>query len=87
VQDDGKVVLTGTAQVSPNSFDYGVVRFNYDGSLDSSFGSGGAVTTEIDGVDVPNHLLIYVDPLCACDKAIVVGSTDGGVSLARYLLR
>lgn len=42
IQDDGKIVLVGTAERS-----FAVARYNLDGSLDQSFGSGGKVTTRI----------------------------------------
>ena len=45
-QPDGKIVLAGS-YIGPNPRDFAVVRFNSDGSLDSSFGSGGKVTTPI----------------------------------------
>lgn len=49
IQADGKIVLAGRSQ-SPGSntdFDISVVRYNSDGSLDHSFGTGGKVTTNI----------------------------------------
>src|SRR5436190_3170372 len=41
VQPDGKLVVDGTS-----SRDFAVARYNSDGSLDPSFGSGGLVTTD-----------------------------------------
>ena len=43
VQSDGKIVVGAENYTSNGSFE--VVRFNSDGSLDTSFGSGGSVTT------------------------------------------
>jgi uncharacterized delta-60 repeat protein len=49
IQPDGKIVVAGgtspTWNTAPN--DFGLVRFNPDGSLDSSFGTGGKVVTNI----------------------------------------
>jgi len=46
IQSDGKIVAGGTVYTvtSPNAvIDLGVVRFNANGSMDSSFGAGGVV--------------------------------------------
>lgn len=57
VQDDGKVVLVGNASPvvgGASEADFALVRYNADGMLDSSFGSGGKVITDISGSsDVP----------------------------------
>jgi uncharacterized delta-60 repeat protein len=49
LQADGKIVLAGNSGNFINS-EFTLARFNYDGSLDSSFGSGGRVTADF-GVD------------------------------------
>jgi uncharacterized delta-60 repeat protein len=41
LQRDGKVIVVGFALPSPGALQWLVARFNSDGSLDSSFGSGG----------------------------------------------
>ena len=46
VQADGKIVLVGRT-FNGTSFDVGVVRYLADGTLDSSFGSGGKVSTDV----------------------------------------
>ncbi len=50
VQADGKILLTGQAfNTIANStvYDYATVRYNANGSLDTGFGSGGAVITRV----------------------------------------
>jgi uncharacterized delta-60 repeat protein len=50
VQADGKILLTGQAFNTISSstvFDYATVRYNANGSLDTGFGSGGAVITRV----------------------------------------
>jgi uncharacterized delta-60 repeat protein len=47
IQADGKIVVAGSAQVSVRETNFALVRYNPDGSLDSSFGQGGKVTTRI----------------------------------------
>ncbi len=44
IQADGKIVVVGLAHT-----DFGVARFNADGSLDNDFGEFGRVTTDFDG--------------------------------------
>lgn len=46
IQKDGKIVLAGPSQRGTDQH-FGVVRYNPDGSLDASFGSGGVVTTDL----------------------------------------
>jgi uncharacterized delta-60 repeat protein len=45
VQSDGKIIAAGGSRSSGSSLDFGLVRYNDDGSLDSTFGAGGTVTT------------------------------------------
>ena len=48
VQPDGKAIAVGDAAISGDQ-DFALVRYNLDGSLDTSFGSGGKVTTDLGG--------------------------------------
>jgi uncharacterized delta-60 repeat protein len=44
VQNDGKIVVGGQTTVDGNFYNFALARFNEDGSLDNSFGTGGKVT-------------------------------------------
>src|SRR5262249_45692842 len=44
IQSDGKIVAGGEAEVN-GQFDFGLARYNANGSFDSTFGAGGIVTT------------------------------------------
>src|SRR5438552_19066342 len=46
VQPDGKLVAAGHAY-NANNDTFALVRYNADGSLDASFGTGGKVTTAV----------------------------------------
>lgn len=46
LQQDGKIVVTGSA-FNGTRYDFLIIRYNADGTLDSNFGSGGMVTTPI----------------------------------------
>jgi uncharacterized delta-60 repeat protein len=45
VQPDGKIVAAGGANID-GGYNFELVRYNTDGTLDASFGTGGKVTTE-----------------------------------------
>src|SRR5262249_41451569 len=46
LQPDGKIILAGSSLDSRFTKDFCMVRYNADGSIDSSFGAGGEVTTD-----------------------------------------
>ena len=87
LRPDGKIVVAGFAQATPTpfSYDFALARYQTNGSLDSSFGTNGKVTTEIvsDGEDEANSLVIQPD-----GKLVVAGFTQTNVfsdiALARY---
>ena len=66
IQPDGKIVLAGSAF----NGDFLVVRYNPNGSLDPSFGTGGLVTTDLGGSD--GAVAISVRP---SGKILVAGAT------------
>jgi len=46
IQSDGKLVMGGYANITENA-DFALARYNLDGSLDDTFGSGGKVITDL----------------------------------------
>jgi uncharacterized delta-60 repeat protein len=73
-QPDGKVVAAGRTGIS--GFDFAVVRYNSDGSLDTSFGSGGQVVTDLgSGDDYAQGVVIQPD-----GKIVVAGYTGTGLA-------
>jgi uncharacterized delta-60 repeat protein len=74
VQGDGKILVSGHT-----SSGYGLARYNTNGSLDTSFGGDGIVTTELD-VDATG----FAVALQADGKILVSGTTDAGLTVARY---
>ncbi len=90
---DQKIVAGGDVQ--PNGSDsaaFGLVRYNTDGTLDSTFGSGGVVTTVFSTSDFSDVNSILIQPN---DGKILAGGTDiyfdkktlsypGRFALARY---
>jgi uncharacterized delta-60 repeat protein len=86
MQADGKIVVAGFSFGSPSNADFALARYNSNGSLDASFGTGGKVKTGFgSNSDVANSFVIQPD-----GKILVGGSTSGGpgtgadYALARY---
>ena len=68
LQTDGKIVVGGNSFNS--SFDFALVRYNANGTLDMSFGSNGIVNTNLNGSDQINSLIIQSN-----GKIVATGDT------------
>ncbi|HXI93524.1 MAG TPA: HYR domain-containing protein [Blastocatellia bacterium] len=80
VQSNGKIVVAGG-----NNNDFALARLNTDGSLDSTFGTGGLVITDFSG----NNDQAFAVALDSSGKIVVAGSTTSAstgidFALARY---
>jgi len=75
VQNDGKILMAGRGYNDQDA-DFGVARFNSDGSLDTSFGNGGLVLVDMGSTNDS----AYAMAVQTNGKIVVVGQTDGGVS-------
>jgi uncharacterized delta-60 repeat protein len=84
VQADGKIVAVSQHEsCTPTcQTEFLVERFKEDGSLDSSFGSGGIVLTSFLGSTEAAASSVIVEP---SGKLLVGGSAGGELALARYL--
>lgn len=84
LQEDGKVVLTGFT-VLQGEYNIAMVRFNTDGSDDTTFGTEGHVSTDINGrEDYANAITLQAD-----DKILLTGYSytlagDASIFVARY---
>ncbi|MDX3539480.1 calcium-binding protein [Streptomyces sp. MB09-01] len=78
VQPDGKIVAVG-GDTTDFFGNFAAVRYNADGSLDTTFGDGGKVSTDIaGGSDTANGVALQAD-----GKIVVVGTSEnleGGVA-------
>jgi uncharacterized delta-60 repeat protein len=83
-QADGKLVLAGFAVGPAGSFDFALARYNPDGTLDPSFGTGGTVTTDFaNGDDFARALVVQANgKLVAAGPATTATGQD--FALARY---
>lgn len=59
LQSDGKIILAGAMII--NSSDFALVRYNHDGSLDSTFGASGLVTTDFGDVETGYAIVLQAD--------------------------
>jgi uncharacterized delta-60 repeat protein len=82
IQPDGKLIAGGFA--TPFDVDFALVRYNPDGSLDGSFGSGGKVTTNfVNGFDRAHAIALQpVGKILLAGNASIFGQQD--FALARY---
>ena len=78
IQSDGSILLAGYANLN-GSNDFAVVRYLPNGTLDSTFGTGGIVTTHVTGNDLGNCLKVLPD-----GKIVVGGGADGKLAVVRY---
>ena len=75
LQQDGKIVTVGTT--SGNSNDFAIVRYNSNGTLDSTFNSSGIVTVDFGGDDRAMGVALQ-----STGKILVAGSTSIGSNFA-----
>ena len=82
VQSDGKIVLGGTRSTSTlnNNYDFLVVRYNSDMSLDTTFSGDGIFTLSDASFDVVNAIAIQAD-----GKIVAVG--EGTSTNEAYVFR
>jgi uncharacterized delta-60 repeat protein len=79
VQSGGRIVAAGAAGFGDTS-DFALARYNPDGSLDSTFGSTGKITTDFSGWDEAYALAILPS-----GRIVAAGaSSTGGFALACY---
>jgi uncharacterized delta-60 repeat protein len=81
LQEDGKIVAAGETAFAS---EWGLARFNSDGTLDPSFSADGKVTTDFVAgeMDWPSGIALQED-----GRIVVAGRAadlDGGFALARY---
>lgn len=82
IQSDQKLVVAGFTYVGTDS-DFAICRYNTDGSLDASFGTGGKVTVDFMGqADEASSVLIQAD-----GKIVVGGKTFDGTDEDFALIR
>jgi len=85
IQGDGKIVLAGSSADSSFVYDVAVVRYNVDGTLDTSFGGDGRITTAIgSGDDFGNAVHVQADGKIVVAVSSLGGSSEFEVGVVRY---
>jgi uncharacterized delta-60 repeat protein len=70
IQPDGKIVVVGEGSLGTFNWDFGVVRYNTNGTLDTSFGGSGIVVIQLT-VNYDGAEAVAIQP---DGKIVVVGS-------------
>ncbi len=83
IQSDGKIIVAGSVK-SASNYDFALARLNFNGSVDTSFGTNGRVTTSFGALrDEIRSIKIQPD-----GKIVAAGFASNGVNydfaLARY---
>jgi uncharacterized delta-60 repeat protein len=82
LQPDGKIVVSGTSYNSGN-YDFALVRYNSDGTLDNTFDGDGKLTTDMGAEDFAWAVALQAD-----GRIVVAGYSHNGMdndfALARY---
>jgi uncharacterized delta-60 repeat protein len=83
IQGDGKIIAAGYTDNGSN-YDFALIRYNADGTLDNTFSGDGKITTDFGtGNDIAYAVAIQVDA-----KIVAAGYSDNGsnadIALVRY---
>ena len=84
VQGDGKILVAGASSSGTNNYDFAVARYMTDGTLDSSFGTGGIVTTPIGGDDFGQSVAVQSSGKILVAGYSRIGSASYYFTLVRY---
>jgi uncharacterized delta-60 repeat protein len=85
VQPDGKILIAGTMLDAGNRQYFGVARHNSDGSLDTTFGKDGIVTTGSGISDNPADMLIQPNgQIVVAGYGLKPDATYASFALVRY---
>lgn len=85
LQDDGKILAAGFASRPTTMQDFALARYNSDGSLDSTFGSGGQVLTDFfRNSDTIQALALQTDGKVVAAGIAFKADFDSNFAIARY---
>ena len=87
IQADGKIVVAGFLEndLTTEDSDFALVRYNKDGSLDTTFDTDGKLTTDFGyGFDQANSVVIQLDGKIVVAGTASNGINAGSIALVRY---
>ena len=92
IQSDGRILAGGHSTISAGNADVSIARFDLNGSLDASFGTGGEVLSQVfpdSRSEYGRDIFIQFDPGCFCEKIVQAGfaysSTGNAAAVVRYI--
>jgi len=82
---DGRILVSAFGVVfSQSAFDLALIRYNNDGTLDTSFGGGGLASVNFPEFDLPRHIAVQPDGRIVLAGLTFTPSTDSAQSLWRF---
>ena len=85
IQSDGKILAAGDAALRTGNSRFAVARYNSDGTLDSTFGGDGKVTTEFTRADDPvAGIALQADGKIVVSGGAAWNTLHANFALARY---
>jgi len=82
IQKDGKIIVAGVGLAMNDSFpDIISIRYNNNGSIDSTYGDSGILITDFGGNGYKVSAVIQNE-----SKLVIAGTSDGYFALTRYIL-
>jgi uncharacterized delta-60 repeat protein len=82
VQPDGKIVAVGTSHGTTSGDNIAVARYNADGTLDTGFGDGGRISTDL-GTKADHGNAVALQP---DGKVLIAGSTHDSMQGDNFVL-
>ena len=84
VQPDGKIIAGGSSYTPTSFADFALARYNTNGSIDNTFGTGGKLYTEMgSGTNIITSLALQADGKIVAGGILNAGTTSD-FALARY---
>lgn len=85
IQSDGKILAAGYSYQTTAYSDFAIVRYNTNGSIDTTFGTNGIVLTDFGQRAVVTAMAIQADGQIVLGGFLgSPGANDAGIALARY---
>ncbi len=80
IQPTGKIVAVGFSRQVATHNDFAIVRYLSDGTLDPTFGTGGSVLTDLQGVGGGSDDQALAAALQSDNMIVAAGTSDGGTA-------
>ena len=84
LQSDGKILVSGTTNSSISGKDFFCIRYNTDGTLDTSFGTNGIATFDLQG---GSDDVAYAMSLLSDGNILLAGFSDDGSNKNAAIIR